>query len=392
MSEDKYSSAIANAYMGITDNSEDKNEPIEQADGDVENITTEVEDVNENQEPKNDDPAGIEKEEPQAEEKASEEPIKDEPQAEGIPSYSPDKFRELTEGKYESPEQLYQDYLKAQEEKETVFANDFIKKMNEYARNGVNIDSNFLSEISNDWKSMDVKDESNAKKMIAMKLRIDNPNLDSEDVEFKMRKTYNFDEEALRDRLEDKGYDDDKIEQMVAREKGDYLKQLEIDAKLAKPTLEKYQNELIMPRGASAEDLAQQRENERKEYMSDVANTLKGFDKLEFKLSDGESIEVPIDKELNSRLRNDLKTLFDQPEKFWAERGGIQGLAKMLAKEYAEGSVVKEFESRVKNKATYDTVKDLRNQKTISSESQGQQKPLTATGAIAEAYTSRQHY
>ena len=387
MSEDKYSSAIANAYMGITDNGGQNEQPQEQEEAATENITTNEEVPSEevSQETENEQPAGIENQETQ------EVPIED-AQAEETPSYSLNKFKELTEGKYESPEELYQDYLKAQEEKETVFANDFIKKMNEYARNGVNIDSNFLSEISNDWKSMDVKDESNAKKMIAMKLRIDNPNLDAEDVEFKMRKTYNFDEEALRDRLEDKGYDDDKIEQMVAREKGDYLKQLEIDAKLAKPTLEKYQNELIMPRGASAEELAQQRENERKEYMSDVANTLKGFDKLEFKLSDGESIEVPIDKELNSRLRNDLKTLFDQPEKFWAERGGIQGLAKMLAKEYAEGSVVKEFENRVKNKATYDTVKDLRNQKSISSESQGQQKPLTATGAIAEAYTSRQHY
>src|SRR5690606_8533318 len=105
----------------------------------------------------------------------------EEAQAEETPSYSPDKFRELTEGKYESPEQLYQDYLKVQEEKETVFANDFVKKMNEYAKNGVNIDSNFLNEISHDWKTMDVKDEGNAKKMIAMKLRLDNPNLDADD-------------------------------------------------------------------------------------------------------------------------------------------------------------------------------------------------------------------
>lgn len=153
-------------------------------------------------------------------------------------------------------EQKYQDLFKEKEswqsqldeansKFENVYANDFIKDLNEKAKGGVNIESdNFWKWQRTDLSNFNVSEQKDALELVKMEMEISNANLNRDEIDYLVNKKY----KALFDTNLDKEDSEDaaKIE--------DALRQLTIDAKSVLPKLEKHKSEIQLPKV----DVAQQ--------------------------------------------------------------------------------------------------------------------------------------
>jgi hypothetical protein len=202
---------------------------------------------------------------------------------------------------YESKMQEYESKLN---ESKFEYANDTIKKLDELAKNGVEINEDFWKWQSLNIEGYDVKDKSQALELRRMELNLENPDLEPHEVERLLRRSY----KALFDN--DIDTEDD--------EYLDALSDLSIDAKKSRAKLTEYKDKIQIPKV----DLSKKEEEQRLQkemydrFLEDVRTNVTNFKGFEIPLDEGLNInynvEDPKAKEfLQSAIANDTTFLRD---------------------------------------------------------------------------------
>lgn len=208
------------------------------------------------------------------------------------------------------------------------FANDYSRQMYEYLLEGKEDDLySHLSQKKQVEKllSADVTDERTAAEMVKFGIKSKNNDLTSDEVEFLFNKRFGIPKEPTRLNTEtDEEFDARKNE--WAAQVNAVKKEMIIEAKLAKPEIEKLKNELVLPKiggegqpQLTQEDLQRLEENQKR-FIQKVDAEFKNFNGFEVKYKD-EEVEIPVtfgyDEAQKAALKEELKTFdvdvfFDQ--------------------------------------------------------------------------------
>lgn len=196
---------------------------------------------------------------------------------------------------YESKMQEYENKLK---ESKFEYANEQIRKLDELAKNGVEINEEFWKWQSLNIEGYDVKDKTQALELRRMELSLENPDLEPHEVERLLKRSY----KALFDNEID--VEDD--------EYLDALSDLSIDAKKSRAKLKEHKDNIQLPKV----DLSKKEEEQRLQkeavdrFLEDVRTNVTNFKGFEIPLDEGLNInynvEDPKAKEfLQSAIAND---------------------------------------------------------------------------------------
>ena len=208
------------------------------------------------------------------------------------------------------------------------FANDYSRQMYEYLLEGKEDDLySHLSQKKQVEKllSADVTDERTAAEMVKFGIKSKNNDLTSDEVEFLFNKRFGIPKEPTQLNTEtDEEFDARKNE--WAAQVNAVKKEMIIEAKLAKPEIEKLKNELVLPKiggegqpQLTQEDLQRLEENQKR-FIQKVDAEFKNFNGFEVKYKD-EEVEIPVtfgyDEAQKAALKEELKTFdvdvfFDQ--------------------------------------------------------------------------------
>lgn len=208
------------------------------------------------------------------------------------------------------------------------FANDYSRQMYEYLLEGKEDDLySHLSQKKQVEKllSADVTDERTAAEMVKFGIKSKNNDLTSDEVEFLFNKRFGIPKEPTQlDTETDEEFDARKNE--WAAQVNAVKKEMIIEAKLAKPEIEKLKNELVLPKiggegqpQLTQEDLQRLEENQKR-FIQKVDAEFKNFNGFEVKYKD-EEVEIPVtfgyDEAQKAALKEELKTFdvdvfFDQ--------------------------------------------------------------------------------
>lgn len=208
------------------------------------------------------------------------------------------------------------------------FANDYSRQMYEYLLEGKEDDLySHLSQKKQIEKllSADVTDEKTAAEMVKFGIKSKNNDLTSDEVEFLFNKRFGIPKEPTQLNTEtDEEFDARKNE--WAAQVNAVKKEMIIEAKLAKPEIEKLKNELVLPKiggegqpQLTQEDLQRLEENQKR-FIQKVDAEFKNFNGFEVKYKD-EEVEIPVtfgyDEAQKAALKEELKTFdvdvfFDQ--------------------------------------------------------------------------------
>jgi hypothetical protein len=238
--------------------------------------------------------SSVEQVEEQKIEQASEQPAEQE-SGESIEEYK------ARVAEYESKMQEYESKLN---ESKFEYANDTIKKLDELAKNGVEINEDFWKWQSLNIEGYDVKDKSQALELRRMELNLENPDLEPHEVERLLRRSYKA--------LFDNDIDEEDDEYL------DALSDLSIDAKKSRAKLTEHKDKIQIPKV----DLSKKEEEQRLQkeaydrFLEDVRTNVTNFKGFEIPLDEGlninYNIEDPKAKEfLQSAIANDTTFLRD---------------------------------------------------------------------------------
>lgn len=293
-------------------------------------------------------------ESPQNAEPAKEEPApQEQPKAEEPQEEQPNEWQQ----KYTGLEEEYNSLKSKLEElsNQDVFANEYIKSLNEKAKGGVNVESeDFWKWQKIDLDKYQVNEKNDALELVRMELENSNPNLSAEEIEYKIRKDY----KSLFDKNLDAEDEDDKA--LIE----DALMQLRIDAKSAIPKLKKYKEEIQLPKIDLSEKEAKEEaaKKAKEQYNLAAKDAVSNYSKESFKVGETELEYQPTEEDkkwieavlvdggnLFSRYVNeDGSPKFDKAKR---EMLVLQNIDKLMKMAYDQGkseggkSVVDELEN-----------------------------------------------
>jgi len=235
--------------------------------------------------------------------------------------------------------------LKNQAPKEIEFANDTSKKLFEYLKDGKEDDLyNFLSEKKKVEKlsSLEVNDE-NAEDIIKFAMKQKYKDLNDKEIEYKFNRQFGLPKEPTQ--KEDEMDDDFEARKSEWQEKVNEIKmERAIEAKLAKPEIEKLKTEIILPdikKGEPAPKEMSQEELDklRQGYLSELENEItkfSGFDAM-YK---NEGVEIPVAYGLSEEEKVSFKNRlqdFDPIDfvlKRWMKEDGSRNLIQLMKDVY----------------------------------------------------------
>lgn len=176
-----------------------------------------------------------------------------------------------------------------EKEKTNVFANEQLRKLNDYVLNGGKIDKNFWDLQEKDYSQVDFGNEQGLMSVLKDKLMLVDGLTDRE-AERMINKQY----PTLSDKEgRDSADEDEVLDEMLA---------LKTTVRGELPKLQELQNRAALPK---EDKEAQRRAQESLQlYQAEADKALSGIDKFELKLADGFSVNIAKDKETEKSLRN----------------------------------------------------------------------------------------
>ena len=200
---------------------------------------------------------------------------------------------------------------------EPVFANDQIKFFNELAKNGTQIDENYIYQITRDYENM-----TDPMEILAEKMRQENPKMDDDEIEFELRQKYQMDAWA-----KEEGEEATDIEKIMS-------KKMLREADEARDGMIEKRNSLrfIKPKDPVDEQkLAKERLEAQKQFESDVDSKIvpkvPSF-KYEFTDKDGNkygTFDFQIDANANGKVVQTMKAMGSNMDAFWNQFKGENG-------------------------------------------------------------------
>ncbi len=265
--------------------------------------------------------------------------------------------------------------LKNQSPKEIQFANDTSKKLFEYLKDGKEDDLyKFLSEKKNVERlsSLEVNDD-NAEDIIKFSFKQKYKDLNDKEIEYKFNRQFGLPKEPVQK--------DDELEEEFEVRKSEWQEKVNeikmeraIEAKLAKPEIEKLKSEIVLPdiqkgdekpKELSQEELDKIREGYLSELESEIVK-FSGFDAV-YK---NEEVEIPIAYGLSEDERISFKNRlqdFDPVDfvlKRWMNEDGSRNLSQLMKDVYAienNGKIFQKLVNESGNKAVENYIKSKKN-------------------------------
>jgi len=176
-----------------------------------------------------------------------------------------------------------------EKEKTNVFANEQLRKLNDYVLNGGKIDKNFWDLQEKDYSQVDFTNDQSLMSVLKDKLMLVDGLTDRE-ADRMIKKQY----PTLSDKEgRDSADEDDILDEMLA---------LKTTVRGELPKLQEIQNRAALPK---EDKEAQRRAQESLQlYQAEADKALSGIDKFELKLTDGFAVNLAKDKETEKSLRN----------------------------------------------------------------------------------------
>jgi hypothetical protein len=204
-----------------------------------------------------------------------------------------DEIKKGTNGQFDSLE----DIIEATKRPELTFANDQIKALNELASKGVDIEQ-VLAFQSLKIDGLDPTNIEDAKKLIRLGLRNDEPDITDKDIEYELNREYDLTEKK------------DELEEVTNKADIEYtMSKLSRNAKKVKDTLRNKQTELELPPPDQGSQKVVDKELANKqfdEWKTKVVSSLESYEALDIPLKDDQSFTFEINSETKETLRNTM--------------------------------------------------------------------------------------
>lgn len=215
-------------------------------------------------------------------EEAKEEQPKEEPKKEETPA--PQVNEEELRSKLE--QELRDSIAKEYEAKQPKFANETIKKLNELAQAGVDVDSNdFWAWQSRDLDNYDLSNKNHALELRRLELEMENPEFTKDEIDWKIGKEYRA---LFDDSLEP---DDEEYK--------DAMMSLRFDAKKSVTKLRAHKEKVTLPKvDLKAQEAAKEQAQKAQEaFVMETRKTVNNYKEEPYKLSDDLEIKFQISDE-----------------------------------------------------------------------------------------------
>jgi len=175
------------------------------------------------------------------------------------------EFTKRTDGKYSNIDEMIVALDTKPEEAQHEYGNELIAKLDELAKQGVNVDLDFVTAQMKDFSGYDLENTNQTLELVKMQMRQDEPDITERELQFEISEKYKLDEDV---------YDEDDIERSKMR--------LMRDGKKAKKALEENQKNMALPKGGIDPEKQRQAEEAQRESQAKLAKTLKdGLGKFE---------------------------------------------------------------------------------------------------------------
>lgn len=346
---------------------EEKNETLPTNESETE--TTEGEQEGETEEKSEEQPtedSSLKTEETSSEETTSEPSISFE-----------DEFAKRTEGKFESFEQMYEAATRQPEEqKPHEYANDLIAKLDELAKQGVNVDIDFVKAQMMDYSTYDVENVNQAKALIEMELKSQEPDITQKEIDFEFRK-YKLDSDE---------YDEDEVDMAKI--------QLMRDAKKAKRSLEENQSKMALPKGGIDPEKQRQAEEAQRQATEKLhtmlKDSVKSYEKESVKLGD-----ETFDYKVTDQAKKNLENLMLNTDKFfyqYVNKDGSIDTNRLRSDMFwltNRESIVKSLLQQATAKGSKDVVSDMKNSSFESKPGAKPNNDFSLGGQIAKHFLNK---
>lgn len=265
--------------------------------------------------------------------------------------------------------------LKDQPAKEIEFANETSKKLFEYLKDGKEDDLyNFLNEKKKVERlsSLEVNDE-NAEDIIKFAMKQKYKDLNDKEIEYKFNRQFGLPKEPT--------IKDDELEEDFEARKAEWQEKVNeikmeraIEAKLAKPEIEKLKSEIILPDIKKGEEKTQEMSQEeldklRQSYLSELENEIVKFSGFDATYKN-EGVEIPVAYGLTEEEKVSFKNRlqdFDPVDfvlKRWMNEDGSRNVLQ-LAKDVYElennSKIHQKLVNEAGNKAIENYIKSKKN-------------------------------
>jgi hypothetical protein len=255
-------------------------------------------------------------------------------------------LREKSEGKFENYEDLVKSFEESQSKQDTdVFANETIAKLNQYIIDGGNINDFGKTQVNySEMSDLDI---------LKAGMKLNDPDLTDNDVDFLVNKEYRLDEEE---------YDEDTVR--ISKLK------LRKDAKEYRVKLEDWKKKYEIPVKSNTQKLEEQKAvqeeslKEKQRWENLVSDSASKFESIDFNINDkGEKFTFA----LSDEDRTTLKTNNSDLSKFWSRfmnEDGTENMEKLNKTMFLVDNfdkVVRAIANQYKSSGKDDVLKDIKN-------------------------------
>ena len=286
------------------------------------------------------------------------------------------EFTKRTDGKFNSIDEMMETLNAPKEEAKLEYGNELIAKLDELAKAGVNVDLDFVQAQMRDFSSFDLENTSQAKKLVEMELKLNEPDITQREIDFEFSEKYKLDEDI---------YDEDDIERSKMR--------LMRDAKKAKKSLEENQKNMALPKGGVDPEKQRQAEEAQRAANERLTKTLKDgigkFEKESVKIGD-ESFDYTLTPETRKSLENTVLNTNQYFNQYLDKDGSVNterlNSDMLWANPKTREVMLNAFLKQATAKGSSEVVKDIKNTSFNGKTPRSQGNDTSISGQIAKHF------
>lgn len=227
---------------------------------------------------------------------------------------------EKTEGKFKAWEEIEKLLSEPKED----FADERVKQINQFVKEGGKFDANWLYWATTDFTTM----QDDPIELLAMEMRLKDPNITDKEIEYELKREYRMDEWA------EEGEEPTEIEQIMSD-------RIMRKSTYALAAIQEHQKKLqISPakeREAELKAQEAQAAKAKQNWEANVSTALKDLNSLPVKLSDTNTVAYELTPELKGEVQKTMNALWTNPnallENFVTKDGiDAKGLAETIVK------------------------------------------------------------
>lgn len=279
---------------------------------------------------------------------------------------------EKTEGKFKS----WGDIEKILSEPKEEFADERIKQINQYVKEGGKFDENWLYWATTDFTTM----QDDPIELLAMEMRLKDPDITDKEIEYELKREYRMEEWS------DDDSEPNEIEQIMSERIGR-------KAKSALETIKSHQNKLLISPAKEMEVELKSKEEQnikaKQNWEANVSNLLKDFNSLPIELSENNTFSFELSGELKNEVQKTMVDLWTNPnaiiESFVTKDGiDAKGLAETIVKIKNFNKIVSIAIKNAQNVGKKEVIDGLKNADFVIDSKSTSQKSKTMEQQIGE--------